>query len=279
MDLSSSLTDSVLVSCMIATRNRRPFIPTLLKCLEAQTYLHKNMEILICDDGTDPVEEIVSSFSASTFARVHYWHLTTPVPLGHKRNLMNQESRGDIIVYFDDDDFYPPTRVQHAVTTLSSSSALVAGCSAMYMYFPSKKRIMICGPYGDNHCTAATMAFKRTLLLHTSYDNHSLITEEKSFLKNFTFPMVQLDPFQTVLTMSHDHSSCNKDIMLANPRQFQLRMAPSKVTFESFQMSTEMQQFYIEELTSRLASFPDGSRTVCKPEIEKEVSSRQHLMN
>ena len=61
-----------------------------------------------------------------------------------------------------------------------------------------------CGPYGENHATAATFAFKRALLNDTTYDVSACLGEEKTFLKNYSIPLAQLDPAKTILVFSHN---------------------------------------------------------------------------
>ena len=39
------------------------------------------------------------------------------------------------------------------------------------------------GPYGPNHATAGTFAFRRKLLNDTSYENNAVLAEEETFLK------------------------------------------------------------------------------------------------
>ena len=56
-----------------------------------------------------------------------------------------------------------------------------------------------CGPYGDNHATAGTFAFKRRLLDITSYEDNAALAEERHFLKEYTIPFVQLDPLKSIL--------------------------------------------------------------------------------
>jgi hypothetical protein len=38
--------------------------------------------------------------------------------------------------------------------------------------------------------------------------------EEKHFLKNYTIPMVQLDPMKTILVVSHKHNTFDKKQLL-----------------------------------------------------------------
>ena len=73
------------------------------------------------------------------------------------------------------------------------------------------------GPYGPNHATAGTFAFKRELIQNTKYDSNAALAEEKSFLKNYTIPFVQLDPMKAILVFSHEHNTFDKRKLLENP--------------------------------------------------------------
>ena len=178
------------VSVCTPTFNRRPFITSMIKCFEHQTYPKDRIEWIIIDDGTDKIEDLVKHVP-----QVKYFKYNEKMMLGKKRNLMHTKSCGEIIVYMDDDDYYPPTRIMHAVTMLQTHpSALCAGASEIYIYFKHIKQMIQFGPYGPNHATAGTFAFKRKLLENNSYNNEAALAEEKEFLKNYTVPFVQLEP-------------------------------------------------------------------------------------
>ena len=118
----------------------------------------------------------------------------------------------------DDDDFYPPERVTHAVDRLRSQPrALCAGSSIVYIYFNDLDKIYQFGPYGPMHATAGTFAFKRELLKQTRYDDDAEIAEEKAFLKNYTVPLVQLDPMKAILVFAHQFNTFDKRRLLVNP--------------------------------------------------------------
>lgn len=88
-----------LISCVMATRGRRRFLPQALRCFRSQIY--KNSELIVVDDS--------ARSAASLFAgmpRVRYIHLARPTPTGTKLNLAIEQARGDIIQKLDDDDFY-----------------------------------------------------------------------------------------------------------------------------------------------------------------------------
>ena len=187
------------VSICTPTFNRRPFFPYIIKCFENQTYPKDRMEWIIIDDGTDKIEDIVSHVP-----QVKYFRYDKKMSLGKKRNISHDMAKGDIIVYMDDDDYYPPDRVSHAIEMLNKNpNILCAGSSEMYIYFKHIHKMYQFGPYGPNHATAATFAFRKELLKQTRYDENAAVAEEKHFLKGYTIPFVQLDPMKCILVFSH----------------------------------------------------------------------------
>lgn len=202
----------MLVSVCTATYNRRAFWPFLIQCFQQQDYVG-DVEWIIVDDG-ESVEDLVKDIP-----QVKYIRLDKKVPLGKKRNLMHTHCSGDIIVYMDDDDYYPPTRISHAVSALQSSDCLCAGSSVIHVYFSHLHKIIEFGPYGENHATAGTFAFKKELLLETSYEDMASVAEEKHFLKDYTIPMVQLDPTKVILVVAHPHNTFDKKTMIKQGKE------------------------------------------------------------
>ena len=201
------------VSICTPTYNRRLFIPNLIKCYLEQNYPRELMEWIVIDDGEDKVEDLFKDVPG-----VKYFGYEEKIKLGRKRNLMHEKCKGDIIVYMDDDDFYPPDRVTHAVDRLRSKpDALCAGSSIVYIYFNDLDKIYQFGPYGSNHATAGTFAFKRELLKITKYDDNAEMAEEKQFLQNYSIPFVQLDPRKAILVFAHQFNTFDKRKLLVNP--------------------------------------------------------------
>jgi glycosyltransferase involved in cell wall biosynthesis len=196
------------VSICTPTYNRRPFIPTMIQCVQHQTYTGP-IEWVIVDDGTDPIGDLVQSIPF-----VKYIRLPHKVNLGYKRNILHANCTGDILVYMDDDDYYPPTRISHAVEKLTESPHLIAGSSIIHVYYPHIDQIIEFGPYGENHATAGTFAFKKELLQITSYDEKACMAEEKHFLKNYTIPLIQLDPIHVILVVCHPFNTVDKKDVL-----------------------------------------------------------------
>ena len=134
--------------------------------------------------------------------------------LGGLRNKGNKACSGDITVVMDDDDYYPATRVKHSVEQLQSSSKLIAGCSAMYIYDYILEKLCKFKGFGENHSINSCFAWKKKYLEKYSHDESKECGEEPSFTNNFKEPMIQLDPDQTVVQASHTQNTFNKRELL-----------------------------------------------------------------
>jgi glycosyltransferase involved in cell wall biosynthesis len=251
------------VSICTPTFNRRPFYSVIIKCFENQIYPKDRMEWIIIDDGTDKIEDLVKDIP-----QVKYFKYNKKMNLGKKRNLMHEKATGDILVYMDDDDYYPPERVSHAVEMLQKNpEALCAGSSEMYIYFKHIHKTYKFGPYGPNHSTAATFAFRKELLKQTRYDDNAALAEEKAFLKGYTIPFVQLDSMKSILVFSHVHNSFDKKTMLKNPNTY---VSLSEKTVDDFVKESDIKEFFMNTIDAALASYEPG-RPEHKPEVHQQI--------
>jgi hypothetical protein len=260
------------VSICTPTFNRRPFIPYIVKCFQHQTYPKDRIEWIIIDDGTDPIEDLVKDIE-----QVKYFYYEEKMLLGKKRNLMHSKCSGDIIIYMDDDDYYPPERISHAVETLlENPSFLVAGSSEMHFYFDSRNQVYQCGPYKEFHATAATFAFKKQLLLETSYNEENALAEERHFLKNYTIPLKQLDTLKSIMVFSHKHNSLNKEKMLENMESTKTKLSRYKV--DDFIKDPELKQFYMVDMNDLLTNYEPG-KPEHKPKLLDQIKKMEEERN
>jgi len=277
-----------LVSVCTPTFNRRPFIPAMLQCFAHQTYPRDRMEWIIIDDGTDPIEDLVSQHPC-----VKYFRLEEKISLGKKRNMMHDQARGDIIVYMDDDDYYPPERVSHAVDTLldhqkRKTGIKLAGSSEMCIYFktgelrsphPSSSegcgQMVQFGPYGPNHATAATFAFWKELLtdLNLAYDETACLAEERAFLRGYTVPMAQLDPMKVILVFSHEHNTFDKRTLLANLGKPNCGMRVSAKAVTDFIQEPDLLRFYMHDVDAALCAYDPGHPSM-KPDVLQQIREK-----
>jgi glycosyltransferase involved in cell wall biosynthesis len=117
---SAQTTALPLVSCIMPTYNRRPFVSLALRYFLAQDYLHK--ELVIVDDGSEPIGDVVESTPG-----VRYIRLSSRNSLGAKRNLAYQHARGELIAHWDDDDWYAPDRLRYQVAPILTREADMTG--------------------------------------------------------------------------------------------------------------------------------------------------------
>jgi len=118
-----------LVTCIMPTRNRRPFVARAVDYFRRQDYPAR--ELLILDDGEDSVADLVPGV-----ANVRYVRLDHRLVLGGKRNRACELAHGEIIVHWDDDDWHAPNRISYQVEQLWAHGATVSGPSRVLYFDP-----------------------------------------------------------------------------------------------------------------------------------------------
>ena len=252
------------VSICTPTFNRRPFIPFLKKCILDQDYPLNCIEWIIVDDGLDKIKDLVEDLSF-----VVYLSYNEVLSLGKKRNIMNEKSKGEFIIYMDDDDYYPPNRISHGVEVLQNNPKYsIAGSSEMHCYFSEFDKLYQFGPYKENHATAATFIFRKDLLKQTSFSEEAMLAEERHFLKDYTIPLIQLDTLKTILVLAHIHNTFDKKKLLKNNNP---TVKESNYTLFHFIKDEKLKEFYTKELNNVLEKYELG-RINFKPEVLKQIN-------
>lgn len=120
-----------LVSAIMPTANRRPFVGKAIEYFRRQDY--RNKELIIIDDGTDPVGDLVPEDDD-----IIYLYLPPRLSVGAKRNLACEKARGEIILHWDDDDWHASHRISYQVETLLKTTAEVCGINSLLFYDKAK---------------------------------------------------------------------------------------------------------------------------------------------
>jgi glycosyltransferase involved in cell wall biosynthesis len=151
-----------LISCIMPTYNRRPFLPLALRCFLDQDY--PNKELIVVDDGEIRVGDL-----AGNLPGVRYLAPASRLSIGAKRNLACAEARGEIVAHWDDDDWYAPDRLRYQaapiiageaeITGLESAFVLEAAEGAFWTIKPELHRQLFAG---DVH--GGTLVYRRELL-------------------------------------------------------------------------------------------------------------------
>jgi glycosyltransferase involved in cell wall biosynthesis len=123
---ASSLDVLPLVSCIMPTADRGPFVELALGRFAEQDYVNK--ELIIVDDGVLPVQALAYGRPG-----VRYLRLPARQTIGEKRNLACSLARGEYIVQWDDDDWYGPLRLAHQVAPLQAGEADITGLRCRWL--------------------------------------------------------------------------------------------------------------------------------------------------
>lgn len=207
------------VSIITITQLKRfECVKILLELIKAQTYTNIIEWIIVegskekkdCDENQLNITKLIEENQNNLGFKIIYVFSRSNVKLGELRNIGNKTCSGDITVCMDDDDYYPPDRVSHAVNKLSKSNCMIAGCSPLLMYDYDLNILVQMKQITPNHSVNSCMAWKKEYLETNSHDPLKESGEEPSFTNNFSNPMVQLDPFSTIIQSSHSHNTFSK---------------------------------------------------------------------
>jgi glycosyltransferase involved in cell wall biosynthesis len=130
--LRSPAAAAPLVSCLMPTRNRRRWVSLAVELLQRQTW--PAVELVVVDDGDDPVDDLVAAVAA-----VRYVRLRRRTVLGAKRNLAAEAATGHILAHWDDDDWYASNRIELQVRRLQQAGADLVGCASLPFFDPARR--------------------------------------------------------------------------------------------------------------------------------------------
>lgn len=207
------------VSIITITQLKRfESIKILFDLIKTQTYSNIIEWIIVEGSKTEThieenkknITKFIEEVSNDLKFKIIYVEGKINIKLGELRNIGNRKCQGDITVCMDDDDYYPPNRVSHAVSKLSQSTCDIAGCSPHLMYDYDLNILVQMKQLGQFHSINSCMAWKKDYLKSNSHDPNKDFGEEQSFTNNFTNPMIQLDPFSTVILSSHSANTYSK---------------------------------------------------------------------
>ncbi len=116
-----------LVSCVMATYNRRLFVPQAILYFLHQDY--PNRELIIVDDGTDPIKDLVPDN-----AQIQYIRLDNKLSVGAKQNIACEHAHGEILAIWDDDVWVDYWRLSYQVASLLKAKADICGLNNLLHY-------------------------------------------------------------------------------------------------------------------------------------------------
>lgn len=96
--------DSITVSIVIPTFNRKKFLEKALKALLRQNYPHDKYEVVVIDDySTDGTKELVESIARDSDVKIFYYANNKAKGQTIARNIGFQKAKGEFVASTDDD--------------------------------------------------------------------------------------------------------------------------------------------------------------------------------
>lgn len=206
------------VSVVTPTWNRRNFLPYLLYMFQYQDYPAERRELVILDDSACSNADLIEGMKkyATCPQLIRYYHMPERLTIGAKRNRLNALAKGEYIICMDDDDYYPADKISYTITEMQRHKARFAGCDRIPIWYSHINRVYLTHSFGPKHALNGTFAFHRSYLKRHRYDDNARLAEESSFLNGFTAPVLQLAPERSILCISHNANTFDKDFVMGS---------------------------------------------------------------
>jgi glycosyltransferase involved in cell wall biosynthesis len=170
-----------MVTCIMPTRDRLPFVAQAVSLFRAQTYPAR--ELVAVDDSVD--SDLAAWLPEDP--NIRYIRARPGESIGSKRNRACAAARGEFIAHWDDDDWYSPDRLAQQIGPLVDGCADVTGLVTpvladlpaweFWRVTPSLHRRLF---VGDVH--GGTLVYRRTVWERNARYPDSSLAEDAAFL-------------------------------------------------------------------------------------------------
>ena len=201
---------STLVSCIMPTANRQKFIPLAIHNFVKQNYANK--ELIIVDDGTESIKELVPDHP-----NIRYFYTNEKELIGNKRNTACEKARGEIIIHWDDDDWYSEDWISSQIKSLKLSGADICGINQVQFFSPLQNTFWMIKNLNTKKpwLTGASLCYWKSFWKKHPFKN--LQTEEDNdFVRYSGAKIYAHDYFQGFIAILHANNTTIKDF--ENPK-------------------------------------------------------------
>jgi glycosyltransferase involved in cell wall biosynthesis len=222
------VTEQPLVSCIMPTYNRPGFVREAVRCFLRQDY--PNLELVIVDDGTDPVAHVLPDDP-----RLRQIRLSEKKNVGAKRNIACASARGEFIVHWDDDDWYPPDRISRQMAALRADRRLeICGTSTLFYYDAGMSRAWRYRYHGNGRPWVAgnTLAYRKSWWtshpfpeIQVGEDSHFVWAAPSNAVCDLMFP-------ELCVSRIHSSNTCRKQTIGTYWQEWQVAELESLLTNE-----------------------------------------------
>lgn len=197
------------VSIVCVTRDRRIFMPILKYSYMIQSYPEDKLELVIVDDGDDPIEDTLIGVP-----NVVYVRLDEKKTIGEKRNIGVSKAMYDVIAFMDDDDVYPNNSVlERTAMMLKTHSKECAFCTVIPCYDISKYSSFMNAPpmylTMSQRVSEATLIFTRKFWEERPFGD-TQIAEGDAFIRGREHMCRELSPQEVIVSLVHPKNTSSR---------------------------------------------------------------------
>lgn len=197
----------IKVSALMPTYNRREFISQSISCfLEQQYPANWDVELIVLDDGTDPIKDLIPSDS-----RIKYFYETPKSTHGSKMNRCFELSIGEYGLTWDDDDRYSVDRIARQIWPLIVNPELsISGTSTLYYYIHGTQKAYC---YRGNGRWLGAIALRRSTWEKIKFDTDKGSGADNRLLQKIPrSAWYDVKDPNLVIAAIHPNNDCRKNI-------------------------------------------------------------------
>lgn len=200
------------VSILCITKDRRPFMPLLKYCYMIQSYPEDKLEIVIVDDGDDPIEDTLFGVP-----NVKYVRCEPGMTISQKRNLGVENAMYDIIAVMDDDDVYPNNSILQRVAMLTMEPKKQCGfCTTIPCYDITKYSSFMNVPPMQlelsERVSEASLIFTKSFWNENKFDDMVHIGEGNAFIRGREHMCRVLSPQEIIVSLLHPKNTSSRKL-------------------------------------------------------------------
>lgn len=270
---SRQLTNKVMVSTIVRTKNRPKLLKGALTSLSNQTY--RDFEVVLVNDGGDDVSEMVSCFSE--YFPIRYVHNKTSLGRTPALNVGVADSNGSWITFLDDDDIVYPWHLEMLSKFISNEKnnrliysnynrSLFKSIEDKYAFLTQS---VAPWPYDKNELLIRNRMPIHTWLVHRSTFNEAgWFDESMSMLEDFEF-LIRLSEITDFIHVNR--VSCEYRYYLDGINSMMNQRSKTYGALESIYSKHPVKDFDVEE--NRILELGSLRRQIQKIEdIQKELA-------
>jgi len=190
------------VSIVMITKDRRIFMPVAKYSYMIQSYPESKLELVIVDDGDDPIEDTLFGVPNVKYVRCE------KMTVSQKRNLGVKEAMYDIVAFMDDDDVYPNNSILHRTAMLMKEPKKeCAFCTTIPCYDISNYSSFMNVPpmtlEQSKRVSEATLIFTKKFWEERGFQDDIQVGEGDAFIHGREQMCRELSPQEVIVSLVH----------------------------------------------------------------------------